>query len=78
MDERRGRRPALVLDWRESGVSMPPEPPRRGYGRQLIERALTFTLQAKTELTFGADGVSCRIEMPLQPAATEPPDLEAG
>ena len=67
----------LILDWRESGVTMPPDTYRRGFGRKLIERALTFTLQAKTELIFGVDGVSCRIELPLQPAATEPPDLEA-
>ncbi|HYH44381.1 MAG TPA: PAS domain-containing protein, partial [Thermoanaerobaculia bacterium] len=31
--------PQVVLDWRESGCVMPAEPPGRGYGRQLIERA---------------------------------------
>jgi two-component system CheB/CheR fusion protein len=55
----------LVLDWRESGVAMPPDSSRRGYGRKLIEQALTFTLRAGTELAFGEDGVSCRIEVPL-------------
>ena len=45
---------------------------------QEADRAGTpFTLRAKTELTFGVDGVSCRIELPLQPVTTEPPDLEA-
>lgn len=71
----------LVLDWRESGVAMPPEPPRRGYGRELIERALAYTARAKTRLSFGADGVHCRIEMPLPaqpygaalPADEQPP-----
>ena len=57
--------PLLVLDWRESGVAMPPDVSRRGYGRELIERALAYTARAKTQLTFGADGVACRIEMPL-------------
>ena len=60
-----GGGPVLVLDWRESGVATPPDASRRGYGRELIERALSYTTRAKTRLAFGADGVSCRIEMPL-------------
>jgi two-component system CheB/CheR fusion protein len=60
-----GGAPLLVLDWRESGVAMPREVSRRGYGRELIERALAYTARAKTRLAFGQDGVSCRIEMPL-------------
>jgi two-component system CheB/CheR fusion protein len=64
--------PWLALDWRESGVAMPADVQRRGYGRELIERALAYTTRAKTQLTFGADGVACRIEMPLpvRPAAS--------
>ncbi|MBL6459404.1 PAS domain-containing protein [Belnapia sp. T6] len=57
--------PLLIVDWRESGVTMPPDISRRGYGRELIERALTYTARAKTQLTFGDDGVCCWIEMPL-------------
>ena len=65
--------PYLVLNWRESGVTMPPGAgERRGYGRILIERALTFSLQAKTEMTFEAGGIHCRIEMALQPQNGEP------
>ena len=64
----------LVLDWHESGNAMPREAgERRGYGRILIERALTFSLQAKTELTFEAGGIRCRIEMALQPPAGAAP-----
>lgn len=62
-----GDAPLLVLDWRESGVVMPQDVSRRGYGRELIERALTYTARAKARLSFGADGVVCRIEMPLAP-----------
>ena len=54
-----------MLDWRESGVPGISRPSRRGFGRDLIEKALAFTLRARTELAFGADGVSCRIELPL-------------
>lgn len=61
-DERR-----LRLDWRESGV--PPledgAPRRRGYGSELIERALPYQLGAETRLEFGADGVRCAIVLPL-------------
>ena len=57
----------LILEWRESGLPQPPESTRRGYGRQLIEQALPFSLRAKSELIFREDGVSCRIAMPFTP-----------
>jgi two-component system CheB/CheR fusion protein len=40
---------------------------RGGYGRQLIEQALPFSLYANSELIFREDGVSCRIAMPFTP-----------
>lgn len=55
----------LVLDWIESGVSIGEVPDRRGFGRELLERALAFSLRAKTSLVFRPDGVACRIDMPL-------------
>jgi PAS domain S-box-containing protein len=60
------RAPALSLEWIESGVPMPlGAPTRKGFGRELLEEALKFTLGAQTELTFAADGVRFRIELPL-------------
>jgi two-component system CheB/CheR fusion protein len=38
---------------------------RRGYGRELIENALSYALQARTTYELGRDGVRCRIELPL-------------
>ncbi|RAI58132.1 CheR family methyltransferase [Roseicella frigidaeris] len=74
--ERRGDGEAvLVLDWRESGVAMPPDTSRRGYGRELIERALRYTMRAKASLDLGRDGVVCRIEMPLPPRPELPDRL---
>ncbi|NPD65774.1 chemotaxis protein CheR [Lichenicola cladoniae] len=65
-DEQAGG-PYLVLDWIETGVTILPEIiERRGYGRQLIERALSFALRADTRFLFGDEGVSCRIVMPLK------------
>jgi PAS domain S-box-containing protein len=68
----------VVLDWRESGVTMPAATPQRrsGYGTQLIERALPYELGAATRLEFAPQGVRCRIEVPLAPPSTEA--LEAG
>ncbi|MDB5473412.1 MAG: putative signal transduction histidine kinase with and domain [Devosia sp.] len=55
------------LDWRESGVPLGEgfAPKRRGYGRQLIERALAYDLQARTELQFTPEGLWCVIDVPL-------------
>jgi two-component system CheB/CheR fusion protein len=64
--EGRGHQRRLILNWNESGLPHPPETTRYGYGRELIEKALTFTLKARTQLRFEADGVRCRIEVPLE------------
>jgi PAS domain S-box-containing protein len=55
----------IVLEWRETGVSMPDRPNRKGYGSELIERALPYQLRAKTALEFGSDGVRCVIAVPV-------------
>jgi two-component system CheB/CheR fusion protein len=56
----------FALLWRESGVPIPPEAAaQRGHGRELIEKSLRFSLNAETQMVFGADGVWCRIEMPV-------------
>ena len=61
----------VVLEWRERGVQMPALPDnarRKGYGRELIERALPYQLNAKTSLEFTGDGVRCVVELPLEAA----------
>ena len=57
----------MVLDWRESGVaiSQSSQPQRKGYGMELIQRALPYQLNAKTDLQFGEDGVRCLIAVPV-------------
>lgn len=63
-----GEEPWLHIDWRESGVSMPgagSEPTGTGQGRELIERALPYQLQAKTSYELGPDGVHCSISIPV-------------
>jgi two-component system CheB/CheR fusion protein len=61
-EQRPGIGTFLVLDWTESGVTMPePAPVRMGYGRTMIERSL----RAQVSLVFAADGARCRVEMPV-------------
>jgi two-component system, chemotaxis family, CheB/CheR fusion protein len=60
-----GKPPTLALDWKERGVPISRSPARKGFGRELIERALVATLQAKSEMAFESDGLSCHIELPL-------------
>jgi two-component sensor histidine kinase len=56
----------LVLTWIESGVKVLPEAAnRRGFGRELIELALSYALRARTEYELSEGGVRCRIALPL-------------
>ena len=67
--------PILHLEWLETGVIVPQHNPataRRGYGRELIERALPYQLGARTNYELRADGVCCTIAVPVsQSAAAE-------
>lgn len=68
-------KPWLHIDWRESGVRMPPSgagPHGNGQGRELIERALPYQLGARTSYSFGPDGVHCTISIPVSASTTEP------
>ena len=57
--------PEVALKWQESGVAVAGPPKRSGYGRELIERALPYQLNAKTKLDFGSDGARCEIVVPV-------------
>lgn len=60
--------PWLQVDWRESGVVMPPPgaaPRGGGQGRELIEHALPYQLGAKTSFVMAPDGVHCLIALPV-------------
>ena len=59
----------LEVEWRESDISVQlgpdNEPERKGYGRELIERALPYQLQAETSYAITAEGVRCTISLPI-------------
>jgi PAS domain S-box-containing protein len=60
----------VVLHWHETGVVLPGDVAsrRRGYGRELIERALPYQMDAKTKLEFQSDSVLCAIEILIAPS----------
>jgi PAS domain S-box-containing protein len=67
-------KPWLHIDWRESGVDMPPPgaaPHGTGQGRELIEEALPYQLSAKTSYILGPDGVHCMISIPVSVSTGE-------
>ncbi|WP_158743931.1 CheR family methyltransferase [Acidisphaera sp. L21] len=58
---------SLIVDWVESGVKMATDgPTQSGFGMELIRRSLENAMRATTDLKFRSDGVSCRIEIPLE------------
>jgi PAS domain S-box-containing protein len=61
--------PRVIFEWRETGVAMPDVSAagrRKGYGSELIERALPYQLSALTHLDFTRDGVRCTVDLPLE------------
>jgi PAS domain S-box-containing protein len=67
-----GSEPAVLLEWEESGVTMAEaEHGRKGYGRELIERALPYQLAAKTKFELRPRGVYCAIAVPMLPQANQ-------
>lgn len=64
---REGQKRFVAIRWEESGVRLPPGARRgkRGFGRQLIEKALPYDLGAQTSFAFAGDGVCCELRMPL-------------
>jgi PAS domain S-box-containing protein len=61
----------LRLMWEETGVKITtPEPARRGFGCEMIERGLPYELGARTKLQFRPRGLRCEIDLLLQ----TPPD----
>lgn len=60
----------LVVEWVETGGPAldATAASRRGYGRELIERALPYSLDATTQYELGEGGVRCTIDMPLERA----------
>ena len=65
-----GKGERLALEWREIGLdrsreAQSPVTKQGGYGRELIERALPYVLQARTTYKLGETDLLCTIDLPL-------------
>jgi two-component system CheB/CheR fusion protein len=63
-----GDPPSLRFEWRETGIVVEDvdlAPRKRGYGRELIERALPYQLGAETTYELEPDGLRCVVLLPL-------------
>jgi two-component sensor histidine kinase len=58
--------PRLCVEWAEQGGPAVKPPTRSGFGRLLLERALAADLHGEVALEFAADGVRCRLAVPLE------------
>ena len=72
-----GSQPLLTFIWEESGLEdIPPTPPHRGFGFEVLERSLRYELKAETDLDFRPQGLRCTISLPLQAQITVVDDEE--
>ncbi|MBV8612229.1 MAG: CHASE3 domain-containing protein [Acetobacteraceae bacterium] len=70
-----GTAPRFRLLWAERGGPPVALPARRGFGTRLIERGLAQDLGGSVAIGFGAAGVTCAIDAPLDQVAAPAPVL---
>jgi two-component sensor histidine kinase len=57
--------PVVEIVWQESGGPEVGTPEQRGFGTLVVERNLARSLDAEVDLTFGSEGVRCRMAIPV-------------
>ena len=57
---------ALVLDWKETGGPPVPASISPGYGTSVVKDLIPYELGGVVDLVFAAEGVRCRLEIPLK------------
>jgi two-component sensor histidine kinase len=60
----------LGFQWQERGGPPVKPPTRRGFGVRLMERCIETDLRGMFDLAFEADGVCCRMTVPLSSCGT--------
>ncbi|MDB5363310.1 MAG: chemotaxis protein CheR [Rhodospirillales bacterium] len=55
----------MVLEWRETGGPPVKQPRHRGFGSELIERAVNYEMDGETSIEFAPDGVKVLVKVPL-------------
>jgi two-component sensor histidine kinase len=64
-----GRKPGLLIQWKESGASGVEKPTSRGFGTTLIERSLQ-SAGGEVNVDYLPGGITCVIRLPLAEVAT--------
>ncbi|WP_349367415.1 HWE histidine kinase domain-containing protein [Salinarimonas sp.] len=67
----------LVLVWKERGGPRVEPPPRRGFGRTLLERSVAYEIDGRVTLDFAPEGLTCTAEIPVEQLVREPDDRDA-
>ena len=62
--QQNGGPPRLIIDWKELGGPPVAIPSRSGYGTRVVRELIPFELGGAVDLTFGKDGLRCRLEIP--------------
>jgi two-component sensor histidine kinase len=61
----------VAIEWVERGVSIVATAPlRKGFGREFIEQALPYQIEAMTSFQLKPGGIWCSITLPLMPVTT--------
>ena len=59
----------IVMEWQENGAPTFRAPDTIGYGMEVIRDLIPYELGGRVDLTFPADGLCCRLEIPAEGAA---------
>jgi PAS domain S-box-containing protein len=61
-----GEPPKLIMIWRETGGPLAAAPRESGFGTNLIRDLVPHELGGTVDLSFGAEGLCCTIEVPIE------------
>jgi PAS domain S-box-containing protein len=67
----------LAIEWVESGGPAIGPPTRKGFGSQLLERALKNQIGARATITFAPDGVRAHVVVPLPDERAAPTPMDS-
>lgn len=62
----------LVFSWAEHGVTLAEAPRQPGFATRVIEKMLPYTVGGNAHIEYGADGIRCFVQFPLDDSGTEP------
>ena len=56
----------IAIEWQETGGPAVQAPDTCGYGMEVIRDVIPYELGGRVDLTFPADGLCCRLEIPVE------------